>query len=471
MKAPGFFWIITGIIVFITMCLFVKAGYTYSAAASTRRRVRRLVWVNIFIALFLTGRGRSLLEDYMPALAGKLLQLYGEHFVPFYQANILPIFEGSLAPFFDEWLAAWWPVNLFERFVLALSEPVALLVHIFSVLVMAELIFSVLVLVRSLIRWLEACGGKKAGADEAKAQEEPAEEQQTEGAAAGPKEEPVDESRRGFLKGLLTIPAAAAAAGVYGGFVEKDATVVREISVPVKNLPPELYGFRFAQLSDIHLGMFFSIEKLRELLERTAGLKAEALLLTGDVFDDKALNAEAAKVIDEFVPRFPKGIFFCYGNHEHIRGLRRITKLIAGTRLKLLNNCCLPVKRAERPLYFAGVDYPMHGHAFDMLADSYLDDALRKVPKDAVTVLLAHHPDFIDYGAARKVSVVLSGHTHGGQIGIFGIPLVPPVFKYMRGAYRVGDTFGYVHSGNGSWAPFRLGCPPEIACFILTEEG
>ena len=123
-----------------------------------------------------------------------------------------------------------------------------------------------------------------------------------------------------------------------------------------------------------------------------------------------------------------------------------------------------------KPLYFAGTDYPHDRAQFDALAKSMTDEALQGIPPNAVTVLLAHHPDFIDPGAAHGVSLVLTGHTHGGQLGLFGIPIVPPLFKYMRGLYRVKDTWGYVHSGNGSWFPYRFGCPPEIACFTLREE-
>ena len=61
---------------------------------------------------------------------------------------------------------------------------------------------------------------------------------------------------------------------------------------------------------------------------------------------------------------------------------------------------------------------------------------------------------------------MLTGHTHGSQFGIFGLPLFP-VFKYTRGIVEKGKTTGYVHSGNGSWFPYRLGCPPEIAYFVL----
>ena len=94
---------------------------------------------------------------------------------------------------------------------------------------------------------------------------------------------------------------------------------------------------------------------------------------------------------------------------------------------------------------------------------------MQGVPQGAVTIFLAHHPDFIDDAAAYGAALVLTGHTHGGQIGVFGIPLVPPVFKYMRGLYRVKDTIGYVHCGNGSWFPYRLGCPPEIAVFRIEK--
>ena len=91
------------------------------------------------------------------------------------------------------------------------------------------------------------------------------------------------------------------------------------------------------------------------------------------------------------------------------------------------------------------------------------------VPDDAVKILLAHHPEFIDDGAERNCALTLTGHTHGSQFGIFGVPLFP-VFKYTRGVVKIGDSFGYVHVGNGSWFPFRLGCPPEIAYFTLKAK-
>ena len=100
---------------------------------------------------------------------------------------------------------------------------------------------------------------------------------------------------------------------------------------------------------------------------------------------------------------------------------------------------------------------------------NFVDAAIKNVPDDAIKILLAHHPEFIDDGAERNFALTLTGHTHGSQFGFFGVPLFP-VFKYTRGVVKLGDSFGYVHVGNGSWFPFRFGCPPEIAYFTLKTK-
>lgn len=278
---------------------------------------------------------------------------------------------------------------------------------------------------------------------------------------------PPDPERRRLLLGAAAYPAAAAAAGLYGGLAEPKRAVVREIDVPVAGLDDALAGFRIAQLSDIHLGLFFSLEDWRALLERAAGTGADALAVTGDLFDDEEMNAEAAAVLDGFCARFPKGVWFCYGNHEYFRDIRATEAALAKTRVHVLRDANARVLDGAPPLYFAGVDYPRARSVFEVDGAASMKAAMRGVPAEAVTVLLAHHPDFFDAAADFGVALALAGHTHGGQLGLFGVPLVPPVFRYMRGLYRVGPTLGYVHSGNGSWFPFRLGCPPEIAVFSL----
>jgi hypothetical protein len=170
------------------------------------------------------------------------------------------------------------------------------------------------------------------------------------------------------------------------------------------------------------------------------------------------------------VDSFKYGIYYCWGNHEHMRGLPAIDIALEGTRIKKLVNSFDMVGGRDLPIYMAGVDYPIKRDQFSFLQEKYTELALKDIPEKSVKILLAHHPDFIASAAEYKANLVLTGHTHGGQLGFLGIPLVPPIFKYIRGIYQVGDTMGYVHSGNGSWFPFRLGCPPEIAVFTLTEK-
>ncbi|MBP3690359.1 MAG: metallophosphoesterase [Schwartzia sp.] len=281
---------------------------------------------------------------------------------------------------------------------------------------------------------------------------------------------PYDMERRRLLKGAAALPVAAAAAGVYGGTVGRTDIALREFIVPVPGIDDALDGFCIAQLSDIHLGLFFSLEEWRALLEQAAATDADALAVTGDLFDDDDMNAEAARILDEYVPRFPKGIWFCYGNHEYFRNIEVTEEALSKTRVHVLRDESALAVDGARPLWFVGVDYPRMRALFAVDGSASMETAMRGVPKNAVKVLLAHHPDFFDAAAKHNVELALAGHTHGGQLGIFGMPIVPPVFKYMRGVYHVGKTFGYVHSGNGSWFPYRLGCPPEIAVFVLKKK-
>ena len=279
---------------------------------------------------------------------------------------------------------------------------------------------------------------------------------------------PYDAARRRVLKNAALYPAAGVLLSSYGAFIERKHTVRRDYTIPVPNLPPEADGMVIAQISDVHLGMFFSVEDFDALLAETAAGGADLLAVTGDVFDDERLNARAAEVLAAHVGDFRDGIWYCIGNHEYYHGGRPIVDRMAeaGRVHVVLNSAARVAGRGA--LYIAGVDYPFaRGDAFYTQKEAYFAAAMTHVPEDAVTVLLAHHPEFIDDAAAHgSVPLTLTGHTHGSQFGILGLPLFP-VFKYTRGMVRIGDSHGYVHTGNGSWFPLRIGCPPEIAYFRL----
>ena len=266
---------------------------------------------------------------------------------------------------------------------------------------------------------------------------------------------------------VAVMAAVALGLSLYGSFVERHEMHTVEYIVPVEGLGERLEGYRIAQLSDVHLGSFYSLEDFRELLEKTVAEQPDVLVVTGDVFDNAGMTMQAARLLDSYSDRFPQGIYYCRGNHEYIRGIPLLEIALQDKRIHNLVNSNVLVLEDSRPLYIAGVDYPMQREQFDYLADAYTKKAMAGVPDNAVKILLAHHPNFIKNAAIYDTALVLSGHTHGGQLGFEGMPLVPPVFEYMRGWYSQGATRLYVHPGNGSWFPFRLGCQPEIAIFTL----
>lgn len=291
------------------------------------------------------------------------------------------------------------------------------------------------------------------------------------------KPQPFDPARRRMLAYAFLYPIMSLAMSLYGNRIEKNYDAENFFDVPVKNLPPDLEGFKLAQISDIHLGAYYSLERLEALLQRVADAKPDLLAITGDIFDDVEMNPAAVKLVDSFCDKFKFGIWYIHGNHEHFRGIYQIEQLLKQTKINWLVN---RGRNVTGKLYILGVDYPSRApitsssdaaveDRFRAARRSYMEGALMNVPDDAIKILLAHHPEFIDDGAERNCVLTLTGHTHGSQFGIFGVPLFP-VFKYTRGIVKIGDSLGYVHCGNGSWFPLRIGCPPEIAYFTLKTE-
>ncbi|MBR5914146.1 MAG: metallophosphoesterase [Selenomonadaceae bacterium] len=289
---------------------------------------------------------------------------------------------------------------------------------------------------------------------------------------------PYNPERRKVLAYGLVYPLMALTVSLYGNRIERLSIAERFYEIPVKKLPPELDGFKIAQITDIHIGPYFSLERLEKLLNQIVDGKPDLLAITGDIFDNVMMNPAAIKLVDSYTSKFKHGIYYCHGNHEHHRGITAIENELRRTKINWLVN---QSKNVTSNLYILGVDYPPSApimssggrgdldKKFEDQKREFVTKALEGVPYDSVCVLLAHHPEFIDDGAEKNIPLTLTGHTHGGQIGIFGYALLP-LFKYTRGMFLHEDCYGYVSAGVGSWFPFRLGCPPEIVYFKLTQK-
>ena len=276
-----------------------------------------------------------------------------------------------------------------------------------------------------------------------------------------------DPQRRIWLKSAFWLPAAAGALSIYGGLEESQQIEEVHIPLQIENLPEVADHFRIAQLSDVHLGYFFSLTRLQQVLDQIVMQKPDVLMVTGDLFDDVEANEEAVRILDAYVDAFPQGIYFCWGNHEYMRQPAKIERWLKKSRIKVLKGQADLLIGGEHPVYVLGVDYPLdRSKDQEQQCEDTLQSALADVPEESIKILMAHHSIFIEYAFQAQVDLTLSGHTHGGQIGFLGMPLFP-LFKYTRGMYRQDHMYGYVNSGAGSWCPFRLGCPPEITYFTL----
>lgn len=282
---------------------------------------------------------------------------------------------------------------------------------------------------------------------------------------------PVDESRRRFLRGCIWVPAISGA--LYGGLYEKNHIEFTNIDIDAGGYT-RLNRLKIAQLSDVHLGRFFSVKQLQDVLNQIIQQRADMLVLTGDIFDSArgSDNDEAIKVLNAYSQFFPFGVYFCWGNHEHYRGIEHLKEELEKTNIQILKNAAVKVLSGDKPFYVLGVDFATGDMEDDVVAlrEAYVEEALATVPDNAYKILLAHHSIFIDEAVKYNINLTLTGHTHGGQFGFMGIPVFP-MFKYMRGLVEQNGCIGYINRGAGSWFPFRIGCPPEVTFFNFKAKG
>jgi hypothetical protein len=277
-------------------------------------------------------------------------------------------------------------------------------------------------------------------------------------------------TRRDFLQNsLIGLPAMAAGVSAFGVQAAVSSLEVMRHTLHLPGLPPELNGLRILQISDTHIGPYFPLNMLDRLIAAVKKEEPDIAVITGDMIDDLELLSPSMERLSALAPHVKHGLYYCWGNHEYFRNINQIYTALRQTPIKILDNSSYPVIPGKTPFYLLGVDYPW-GNTAAAQAEKrrqFMAKTLATAPAESFKVLLSHHPDFITDAFAAGIPLTLTGHTHGGQLVLFGKPLLPLRYTYMRGLYKQNDSYGYVNSGAGHWFPFRLGCPPEIAVFTL----
>lgn len=234
--------------------------------------------------------------------------------------------------------------------------------------------------------------------------------------------------------------------------------------IQLSRLPKAFDGFRVVQLSDVHHGPFSSREQIEQAIDTANRLKPDIIALTGDyISKERHYAAPCAEMLGRLKARH--GVFACLGNHDHWVDAALITDLFRAEGITVLVNEGMRFEKNGSAFWLAGVDDTMVG-----LEDISL--ALAGARENEMKLLLAHNPIILRRAARASVDLVLSGHTHGGQVAIRGERNPSrPRRRLLKGLGRHGNTQIYVNRGLGTVVlPIRYGCPPEISLLELRSS-
>jgi predicted MPP superfamily phosphohydrolase len=235
--------------------------------------------------------------------------------------------------------------------------------------------------------------------------------------------------------------------------------------IGLRRLPQAFESFRIVQLSDIHHGPFSDKTQIERAVETANRLKPDIIALTGDyISKERHYAASCAEMLGKLEARY--GVFAVLGNHDHWTDAALITDLFRAEGITVLINEGMRFELNGSAFWLAGVDDTMVG-----LEDISL--ALAGSRDDEMKLLLAHNPIVLRRAARADVDLVLSGHTHGGQVALRSEPSASGGRRrrFLKGLGRFGNTQIYVNRGLGTVVlPIRYGCPPEVSLLELRKE-
>lgn len=271
-------------------------------------------------------------------------------------------------------------------------------------------------------------------------------------------------NRRTFLKAAIAaavpVPVAAASYGLF----EASWLKVERPTLSLPRLPKAFDELRVAFITDIHHGPFVSLDYVTSIVRTTLSLNPDLILLGGDYsYKDAKYIRPCFDALAGLKARH--GVYGVLGNHDYWHGLGETREGMQAAGIGELTNTGVWVERGGSRFRLGGVDDLWCGKPDAATALEYA------TPDDAC-LLVSHNPDFAEKLRDRRVGLVLSGHTHGGQavFPVAGAPFVPSRYgtKYLKGRVEAPATTVYVSRGLGTVAgPMRYGARPELTLLTL----
>ncbi len=238
---------------------------------------------------------------------------------------------------------------------------------------------------------------------------------------------------------------------------------VADYVLDVPRLAPALDGLRIVHLSDLHFTGRVGKAYFREVVRTSNELRPDLAVVTGDLVDTPTCLAWIADTLGRLTAR--AGVYFILGNHDLRVDTAVLRRKLEEGGLIDVGGRCRQIDIDGVAVMVAGNERPWIGPAADMNACPSAG------PDGPLRIALAHTPDQLAWARTHHVDLLLTGHTHGGQICIppLGPILMPTIrgVKYASGVYYAPPTILHVTRGISGDIPVRWNCPPEIACLKL----
>jgi predicted MPP superfamily phosphohydrolase len=264
---------------------------------------------------------------------------------------------------------------------------------------------------------------------------------------------------------------------------------VREVDLKLPGLPVDLDGVTIAHVSDLHIGRFLPAGVMERVADATNALRADLVVFTGDLLD---VSCETVPPGIDFIRRLERrnGLVMIEGNHDGMAGADRFEGEIksAGLPLLLDESMLFSLPGRRTPVQMMGIAWGEFKRGSEIgrigrearrwyrrAGEEATTASVRKLAAErqagAFPILLAHHPHAFDAAAAAGLPLVLSGHTHGGQMMLTrNIGVGPLRFRYWSGLYEKPGSRLFVNNGVGNWFPLRINAPAEVVKLTLRQS-
>ncbi|PQZ58916.1 MULTISPECIES: metallophosphoesterase [Bacillus] len=281
-------------------------------------------------------------------------------------------------------------------------------------------------------------------------------------------------TRRNFLKtGIRTCLYTLITTSIgyyYAKYIEPHCLSVVQHTLKSPLIPKSFHGMKIIQFSDLHLGYYFSLQHLSQIVFKINAEKPDIVLFTGDLIDNYQTYTETpfvASILRNI--EAPFGKFSIYGNHDHGGyGTEYYDHIMLESGFQLLKN------KEKRIRLLDNSEISIFGIDDILLGKPKIEETLRRAQQNIYTIVLVHEPDIAPQIAKYPINLQLSGHSHGGQVQLpfLGAIITPALAKhYIEGFYTIRDLTLYVNRGLGrTRVPFRFMAKPEITLFTLQNS-